>query len=107
LKIFLDSLIVVGFGIINSTGYAASYPMSQSIFADEYNKAYARAESNVINADVSAAPMKILNNFANAVGLIFGGALISFVGLFWDVYRLWYSMLAWGITEYQEKGGLE
>ena len=64
--------IVVGLGMLNSTGYAAGYPMSQSIFADEYNKSYARVtESNIINADVSAAPMKILNNFANAIGLIF------------------------------------
>ena len=55
--------------------------MSQSIFAEEYNKAYAQtSQSNIINADVSAAPLKILNNFANAVGLMFGGALISFIG---------------------------
>jgi len=68
----LGLIIVLGLGMLNSTGYAAGYPMSQSIFADEYNKAYARVtESNIINADVSAAPMKIVNNFANAVGLIF------------------------------------
>lgn len=55
--------------------------MSQSIFADEYNKAYARiTQETIINADASAAPLKILNNFANALGLIFGGALISFIG---------------------------
>jgi len=64
--------MLMGFGMLNSTGYAAGYPMSQSIFADEYNKSYARVtESNIINADVSAAPLKILNNFANAIGLIF------------------------------------
>lgn len=64
--------LVVALGMLNSTGYAAGYPMSQSIFADEYNKSYARVtESNIINADVSAAPLKILNNFANAIGLIF------------------------------------
>jgi Major Facilitator Superfamily len=97
-------IVVVGLGIINSTGYAASYPMSQSIFADEYNKAYSRtAESNIINADVSAAPLKILNNFANAVGLIFGGALISFVGFsgMFIVYGM--TMLAWGIMSLKKK----
>ncbi len=68
----LGLILVVLFGMLNSTGYAAGYPMSQSIFADEYNKSYAQATgSNIINADVSAAPMKILNNFANAIGLIF------------------------------------
>ncbi len=67
--------------MLNSTGYAAGYPMSQSIFADEYNKAYSKTmNTQIINADTSAAPLKILNNFANALGLIFGGALISFVG---------------------------
>lgn len=100
----LGLVIVVGLGMLNSTGYAASYPMSQSIFADEYNKSYARVtESNIINADVSAAPLKILNNFANAVGLIFGGALISFVwfsGMF-VVYGA--AVLAWGIVSIQKK----
>jgi MFS family permease len=96
--------VVVGLGIINSTGYAASYPMSQSIFADEYNKAYSRtAESNVINADVSAAPLKILNNFANAVGLIFGGALISFVGFSGMFIVYGTAMLAWGIMSMRKK----
>ncbi len=59
-------------GLLNSTGYAAGYPMSQSIFADEYNRSFARENNTtIINADVAAAPLKILNNFANAVGLIF------------------------------------
>ena len=72
-------ILVFCMGLINSTGYAAGYPMSQSIFADEYNQAYARANSTtIINADSAAAPLKILNNFANAVGLIFAGALITF-----------------------------
>lgn len=97
-------LVVVGFGVMNSTGYAASYPMSQSIFADEYNRAYARiAESNVINADVSAAPLKILNNFANAVGLIFGGALISFIGFSGMFVVYGAAMLTWGIISLRKK----
>jgi hypothetical protein len=100
----LGLLIVVSFGIINSTGYAASYPMSQSIFADEYNKAYAKtAESNVINADVSAAPLKILNNFANAVGLIFWGALISFVGFSGMFVVYGAAMLCWGIMSLRKR----
>lgn len=97
-------LAVMVFGMINSTGYAASYPMSQSIFADEYNKSYARtAESNVINADVSAAPLKILNNFANAVGLIFGGALISFIGFSGMFIVYGAAMLIWGIMSMRKK----
>ncbi|MBP7773968.1 hypothetical protein KA071_02655, partial [Candidatus Gracilibacteria bacterium] len=91
-------------GMLNSTGYAAGYPMSQSIFADEYNKSYARVtESNIINADVSAAPMKILNNFANAIGLIFGGALISFVGFSGMFIVYGTAVLAWGILSIKKK----
>lgn len=78
--------------------------MSQSIFADEYNKSYARVtESNVINADVSAAPMKILNNFANAIGLIFGGALISFVGFSGMFIVYGAAVLTWGILSIKKK----
>lgn len=59
-------------GLLNSAGYAAGFPMSQSIFADEYARAFSQKNHlSVINADVAAAPLKILNNFANAVGLIF------------------------------------
>jgi len=73
--------IIVFFAILNSVGYAAGSPMSNSIFADEYNKGYSKAMAlNVIDTDVSAAPLKMLNNLANAVGLILGGALISFTG---------------------------
>lgn len=96
--------MVVIFGMINSTGYAAGYPMSQAIFADEYNKSYARVtESNIINADVSAAPLKILNNFANAVGLIFGGALISLVGFSGMFVVYGSAVLAWGIVSLKKK----
>ncbi|MEI6711866.1 MAG: hypothetical protein WCK88_06960 [bacterium] len=65
-------VLVVLMGLLNSSGYAAGYPMSQSVFIDEYNQAYAKANNtSIINADASAAPLQILNNFANAVGLIF------------------------------------
>lgn len=94
--------------MINSTGYAASYPLSQSIFADEYNRAYAHtSESVVINADVSAAPLKILNNFANAVGLIFGGALISFAGFSGMFIFYGTAMLLWGIMSLRKKKSWE
>lgn len=89
-------IFVMIFGMMNSTGYAASYPISQSIFAEEYNVAYSKwSGSNVINADVSAAPLKIINNFANAIGLIFWWALITYVwfGGFFAVYGL--LVLSW------------
>lgn len=96
----LGLILVVCMGLLNSTGYAAGYPMSQSIFADEYSKAYARANNTtIINADTAAAPLKILNNFGNAVGLIFGGALITFFG-FTGMFVVYGSILLiwWGLS---------
>ena len=97
-------VVVVLLGMINSTGYAAGYPMSQGIFADEYNKSYAGVTmSNIINADASAAPLKILNNFANALGLIFGGALISFVGFSGMFIVYGGAVLIWGIVSLRKR----
>lgn len=91
-------------GLTNSAGYAAGYPMSQSIFADEYGRAYAKANNTtIINADTAAAPLKILNNFANAVGLIFGGALITFLG-FTGMFIVYGSMLlVWGVISLKKR----
>lgn len=71
-------LIIVGFALLNSIGFAAGYPTSNSVFADEYSKAFAKKMNlSVIDADVSAAPLNILLNLASAIGLIGAGALIS------------------------------
>ncbi len=78
--------------------------MSQSIFADEYNKAYSKTMNlTVINADVSAAPLKILNNLANALGLIFGGALISFIGFTGMFLVYGAAVLTWAILSLKKK----
>lgn len=69
------------FGMLNSAGYAAGFPLSQSVFAEKYNEEFARrSTTKVIDSDVSAGPLKILNNFANAIGLMCAGALISWFG---------------------------
>lgn len=101
---FLGLLLVVSMGLLNSTWYAAGYPMSQSIFADEYSRAYAQANNTtIINADAAAAPLKILNNFANAVGLIFGWALITFFG-FTGMFIVYGSLLViWGILSVKKR----
>ena len=59
--------------------------------------------SNVINADASAAPLKILNNFVNALGLIFGGALISFVGFAGMFVVYGGAVLFWGILSVKKR----
>lgn len=91
-------------GLLNSAGYAAGYPMSQAIFADEYSQAYAKANNTtIINADAAAAPLKILNNFANSIGLIFGGALITFFG-FTGMFVIYGSLLLiWGVISLKKR----
>lgn len=77
----LGLLFAIIFGMMNSSGYAAGFPLSQSVFAEKYNLAYAHnRKTKSIDSDVSAGPLKILNNFANAIGLICAGALISWFG---------------------------
>lgn len=97
-------MLVVCMGLLNSAWYAAGYPMSQAIFADEYSRAYAKANNTtVINADAAAAPLKILNNFANAVGLIFWWALITFSG-FTGMFIIYGSLLIlWGILSLRKR----
>jgi len=96
--------LVVLMGLSNSAWYAAWYPMSQSIFADEYNKSFAlENNTTVIHADVAAAPLKILNNFANAVGLIFWGALITF-SWFTGMFIIYGSILIiWAIISIKKR----
>ena len=90
--------------MMNSAGYAAGFPLSQSVFADEYNKEFARrSEHKVIDSDVSAGPLKILNNFANAVGLICAGALIAWFGYRGMFFIFGLLVLFWAIISVTKK----
>lgn len=101
---FLWLVLVVAMWLLNSTGYAAWYPMSQSIFAEAYSTSFARENNTtIVNADVAAAPLKILNNFANALGLIFGGALITFFG-FTGMFIIYGGILiAWSVVSIKKR----
>jgi hypothetical protein len=55
--------------------------LGQGSFLDTYNRAYSDIRGlKEIDANASAAPMQILQNVANVVGLVFGGALLALPG---------------------------
>ncbi|MDD3302410.1 MAG: MFS transporter [Candidatus Gracilibacteria bacterium] len=87
--VFADSgsvIILMSLAMINSIGYACCMSLSQSVFLDTYNKAYAEQKNlKEIDANASAAPIKIVQNFANVFGLLLGGlilAILNYLGFF-------------------------
>ncbi|MBF0913943.1 MFS transporter [Candidatus Gracilibacteria bacterium] len=68
-------------GIINSVGYAAVIGVGQGLFSERYNVLYAiKNNLKQIDSTVSAAPLKIILNLANVVGLLFGSLIVSKMG---------------------------
>lgn len=66
----LNFYVVIGLSLLNSVGYAICMGLSVAIFLESYNKVYAeRKNLKQVDANASAAPMKILQNLANVVGL--------------------------------------
>lgn len=56
-------------------------PLAQGEFSDAYNQVYAeKRKLTEIDSNASAAPLKMILNLANVVGLLFGGTLIAIVG---------------------------
>ncbi|HRI35833.1 MAG TPA: MFS transporter [bacterium] len=76
-----DLGLVMLFGFLNSFGYAAAMPLAQASFLDVFNSCHAEKHNlREIDSNASAAPLKMLLNFANIVGLLVGGALVSILG---------------------------
>ena len=64
--------------LINSLGFACGMSTGQNQFLDGYNRVYAEHEHlKEINANASSGPLQVVQNFANVIGLVFGGILIS------------------------------
>jgi uncharacterized protein YunC (DUF1805 family) len=56
--------------LVNSVGYSICMSLSVATFLESYNTTYAEKKGlKQIDANASAAPMKILQNFANVIGL--------------------------------------
>ena len=79
--IFDTFFMILLLGVGNSIGYAAAMPLAQGEFSDSYNQVYAeKRKLTEIDSNASAAPLKMILNLANVVGLILGGLLIAIVG---------------------------
>ena len=72
-------MVILTLALINSLGYACGMSTGQNQFLDTYNRIYAEHENlTEINANASSGPMKVIQNLANVIGLVIGGALLSF-----------------------------
>lgn len=77
----INMYIVMWLALINSIGYSVCMSLSVATFLETYNVTYADMKKlNKIDANASAAPMKILQNFANVVGLFLGGMILAIAG---------------------------
>lgn len=73
--------VIVGLALINSIWYACGMALGQNEFLKNYNELYAEHMAlTEIDANASAGPIKILQNFANVIGLMLGGLIL---GIFW------------------------
>lgn len=65
-------------GMLNSIWYAATMPLAQATFSWIYNEEYAKKYNlKEIDTTVSAAPLKIVLNSANVIGLFIGAFLVK------------------------------
>lgn len=69
--------IIISIALINSIGYACGMSTWQNQFLDIYNRVYAEHENlSEINSNASSGPMKIIQNLANVIWLVFGWLLL-------------------------------
>ena len=86
-------------GLVNSVGYAAGMGISQGAFLDAYNSFYAKKLAlSEIDSNASAAPMKIVQNLANVIGLCVGGLLLALFGFSGFFVVFGFAMLAGGVA---------
>lgn len=66
------TIIFLALALVNSLGYACGMSLGQNQFLDAYNTIYAKTLNlKEIDSNASAGPMKILQNAANVIGLVF------------------------------------
>lgn len=98
--------IILVCALVNSIWYAAGMSLGQSKFLEEYNIIYAKTLGlNEIDGNASAAPMKILQNFANVIWLIFWWVLLSLLsyrGFFILFGCIMLGVLYWSISKKNE-----
>jgi MFS family permease len=76
-----DVMWTILMGLINSMGYAAAFPVGQAFFAQRFQENYAIIHNTqTMDTNVSAGPLKMILNFGNVFGSLVGGALIAALG---------------------------
>ncbi len=74
----IQFFVVMWLALVNSVWYSICMSLSVATFLETYNITYAEKKwLKQIDANASAAPMKILQNFANVVGLFLWGLILS------------------------------
>ena len=92
--IFSGFGIILLVGIANSIGYAAAMPLAQGEFSDLYNQVYAeKRKLSEIDSNASSAPLKMILNLANVVGLVIGGLCIAIAGFDGTFFLLGFILL--------------
>lgn len=73
-----DVAWIILVGLANSVGYAAAFPTAQAFFAQRFQENYAVLHNTqTVDANAAAGPLKMLINFGNVFGTLIGGVLIS------------------------------
>lgn len=82
--VFNNIYVAIVCWIINSVWYAATMPLAQSVFWGLYNSDYAKKFNlTQIDSTSSAAPLKIILNFANVVWLVLWWFMVWLFGFNW------------------------
>ena len=72
------TIIFLALALVNSLGYSCGMSLGQNQFLDVYNNIYAKTLNlKEIDSNASAWPMKILQNAANVIGLVFGWLMLE------------------------------
>lgn len=80
----LNFTVVMFLALINSIGYSICMSLAVATFLESYNVSHAdRKNLKEIDANASAAPMKILQNLANVIWLFLWGLILSLAGYGW------------------------
>ena len=97
-------IFIIFFWLINSFWYAASMPLAMATFSENYNIEYAKKYNlKEINSNLSAAPLKIIMNFANILWLVLWWILVQYIWFDKFFIFFWISLLVFLFISYLNK----
>ncbi len=82
--------LLIWLALVNSIWYAACMSLSQALFLESYNEAFAKYNNLAeIDVNASAAPLKIVWNFANVIWLFLGWIILALLDYMWFFILFW------------------